>query len=408
MAKADINLFRAAGGERAKATKRSPVTIMLLIGLIIVVAALGVAVYFNLKVNSAKSDYAKKEKILANYQRTLNDPDVKALSEEYKTVTADIDSAAAINTYIDLHSKLYPQATPGEIKSIRNTIKNYALVNYTLTTSLEEDEEDWRDEGHEGEYEPEEEPVSPIDYAALRAHLYEKNVPVIDNRELVYYALEALEKREEEDDDVNIWYAYYRCYFVAVFTGDDSEFALNSLVDLLADPDSSRMNGQSPFSRYMLDPDYYISKKTASFEYEDVNYNVLLLPLKTVIERAYDILEAHSNTLVAAGDLTDEQAKKYAGFKVTNIEFDNTKLKFDLLLNEEVSFRDYMADFDASHFFDVAWEVVSSEGKKTEYVPNDDEEEPSSGQRLESYLNVTYTITLGYKNTPVVDDEIEE
>ena len=53
MAKSDINLFRAAGGERAKATKRSPVSIMLIVGLVLIVAALGVAAYFNIKVNSA-------------------------------------------------------------------------------------------------------------------------------------------------------------------------------------------------------------------------------------------------------------------------------------------------------------------------------------------------------------------
>ena len=406
MAKADINLFRSAGGERAKATKRSPVTIMLLVGLIIVVAALGVAVYFNLKVNTAKSDYEKKEKILENYNRTLADPDVKTLSDEYKIVTGDIDSAAAINTYIESRSALYQQATPGEIKSIRKTIKNYPLVDYNLTTSVAEDEEDLRDSGYQGEYEAEE-TVNPIDYAALRAHLYDKNAPQnIDNRELIYYALEAVEKREEEDDEANVWYAYYRCYFVAVLTGGDSQYGLDELVNLLADPDSSNMGGQSPFSRYMVDDSYYCPVKKATIEFEDVNYHVLLLPLKTVIERAYDILEAHSNALVAADDLTDEQAKKFAGFKMNNIEFSNELLKFDLLLNEDVSFRDYMAEFDASHFFDVAWEVVSTEGIKTESPVNDDEEH--LGMADEKYLNVTYSITLKYKNEPVSDADIEE
>lgn len=405
MAKADINLFRAAGGERAKATKRSPVSIMLLVGLVIVIAALGVAVYFNLKVNTARSDYEKKEKILENYNRTIGDPDVQDLSKEYKIVTGDINSAAAINTYAESRSALYQQATPGEVKSIRKTIKNYPLVNYNLTTSLAEDEEDLRDEGFQGEYEPEEEPI-PINYEALRAHIYDEEVQAFPDRELIYYALEALEKREDEDDEETIWYAYYRCYFVAVFTGGDSQYGLDDLVRLLADPDSSYMDGQSPFSRFMLDQEYYCPVKKATIEYEDVNYHVLLLPLKTVIERAYDILEAHSNSLL--GDYTDEQARKYAGFKMDNIEFSNEELKFDLKLNEEVSFRDYMSAFDSSHFFDVAWEVVSTEGIKADVMPSDDSDSEGYGSSGSEYLNVTYAITLKYKNKPVSDADIEE
>ncbi len=404
MAKTDINLFKAAGGERAKSTKRSPVTIMLLIGIVIVIAALGVAVYFNIKVNSANSDYAKLQKIQNNYSRTLADPDIEELSKEYKTVQSTIESTKASNSYIERASALYPEATKSEVKAIRNTIRNNPMgLTYTITTSPEEDAEDRGvvpGEESEEEYE-EEEPLDPIDYEALRAHLYDEDVDVSDKNYL-YSALEALQIKQE-NEDYNVWYAYYRCYFVAVFTGEDG--GIPKLISALADPTTGTMGGQTPFSRYLMENDvyvddvYYVPAIFESVPFDDVYYHILLLPLKSVIERAYDILSAHSNALVETNHW--EGQPELAAFYVTDIVFNNEKLQFNLYLpDDDALLEGYMSEIDASYFFDVDWSVVLTDGNK---------KEGSIGSVL-GYDNLTvyFEITLNYKNRPELETAEEE
>ena len=181
MAKRDINLFRAAGGERAKASKRSPVSIMFIVGLVLVVAALGVAAFFNMKVNTAKTDYEKKLKIQTNYQRTINSNEIRALSDMYKTVLGDIESTAAINEYVETRSALYPAATEGEIAAIKETILNNPLGE-AFSLNFPEDEEDMSS-------------FTPRPYEEIRASFYSDEAEDFADKELFYYALEKLWQR---------------------------------------------------------------------------------------------------------------------------------------------------------------------------------------------------------------------
>ena len=374
MAKRDINLFRAAGGERAKASKSSPVSIMLVIGLIVIVIALGVAVYFNMQVNSAKTDYEKKLKIQTNYQRTLNSATIKELSKEYNTVKDDIESAAAINEFVETRSALYPAATDSEIATIKSMIlDNPVGETYSLNEPLDEDEE-------------EETIFVPRDYEGLRSSLYE--VEDFSDKELFYYALQNLAKKQEESEE-NVWYAYYRCYFVAVFTGGDG-LGIPRLISSLATPSEAK-SYQSPFCRYQMDNDvfddgYYVPAKFQTVSYGEENYNILLLPLKTVVERAYDILAAHANALVEANGWQGQT--ELAEFGMDKIEFTNESLIFTLILPKDASFSEVLDEFDASYFFDVDKSVTRPNGENTE-----------SG--------VAYPIVLKYKNRPVFNDEEE-
>ena len=376
MAKSDINLFRAAGGERAKASKRSPVSIMLLIGLVVIVAALGVAVYFNLKVNTAQSDYDKKLKIQANYERTIADEDVKELSAEYKTVVADINSASAINAFVETRSALYPEATMNEVKAVHDTILSNSPFSINEKVEAEEDEEE-SDEG----------PLPPIDFAALRAYLYSDEMEAFPDRELFYYALQKLADKQAEDDSVNVWYAYYRCYFVAVFTGD-GESAVVRLISDLANPYTVTMGGQAPFSVFgMKDTEYgdqYPPAKHKQVYYEGTYYQILLLPMKTVIERAFDILSAHADAIAKENGWESEEQKAEAKFGVQEISFTNEDLTFNLILPESASLKGYMAEFDASYFFEVASSV----------------KRPGSGT---ANGGISYEVILKYKNRPEIE-----
>jgi len=373
MAKADINLFKAAGGERAKATKRSPVSIMLFVGLILIVVALGVAVYFNLQVNEAKNDYDKKLTIQSNYERTMKNGAVKALAKEYSTVVGDIESAAAINTFVETRSALFPEATEAEIEAVHRAILNFN-TSYSLNDISEDEEEDF----------------TPRDYRALREYFYDEeaegnNFP---DKELFYFALEKLQEKQEEDEDVNVWYAYYRSYLVVVFTGGEG-VGLERLVTTLVS--YNEMGGQLPFSKVTMDNDdyqdsTYVAAKCQSIPYNYENYNILLLPMKSVIERAFDILEARAMAFVS--DNTWAGREELAKYGVDDIEFNNEMLSFKLILPEEIEFTPWMDAFDQSYFFDVSPSVYKSNGEMT----------PGG---------VAYTITLNYKNRPELETPID-
>ena len=366
MAKKDINLFKAAGGERAKATKSSPMTIMIVIGIIVVVLALGVGVYFNLRVNSAKNNFQKKEDIKNKYLSTRSY--VRERSEEYKKVITDIESAAAINEYVETRSALYPEATATEIAAVRKTIEENPLgENFSLNIPEES------------------EPFTPWDYQGLRESLYAEDAEPIEARELIYYALLKLADKQEEFSDESVWYAYYRCYMVVVFTGGDSSgMGLPTLIDALISS-AGTMDGNAPFSKFemdniVFDGGLYTPAKYVALPFgEEEVYNVLLLPMKSVIERAFDILEGHSAALIEANGW--ETQTELASYGVDNIVFENESLKFDLVLPVGSSLKGYLDEFDASVFFDVDQSVVRSEGQPV-----------GSG--------ISYTVAMGFKNRP--------
>ena len=378
MAKRDINLFRAAGGERAKATKRSPVSIMFVVGLVIVVAALGVAAYFNMKVNTAKTNYEKKLKIQTNYQKVINSNEVQDLSKEFQTVQDDIITTAAINEYIETRSALYPAATEGEIAAIKETILNNPLGEaFSLNIPDEEESESF----------------TPRDYEGLRASFYSDEAEDFADKELFYYALQKLAKKQAEDEEVNVWYDYYRCYFVAVFTGGDG-LGLTRLISALASGGGT-MAGYVPFCAYEMQNDVYddgvyVPAKYQTVVYAEETYNILLLPMKTVVERAFDILDAHSAALVEENGWQGQT--ELAEYGMDEITFSNNELKFKLVLPPDGpggSLTGYMNEFDASYFFDVDTSVVRPGGEIVEG-------------------GIAYTITLKYKNRPIFDMPEEE
>lgn len=376
MAKRDINLFRAAGGERAKASKRSPVSIMLVVGLVVIVAALGVAAYFNMKVNTAKTDYEKKLKIQTNYQRTINSNEINSLSEMYKTVLGDIESTSAINEYVETRSALYPAATEGEIAAIKETILNNPLGE-AFSLNFPEDEEDQSS-------------FTPRPYEEIRASFYSDEAEDFADKELFYYALEKLAKKQEEDEEVNVWYDYYRCYFVTFFTGGDG-LGISRLVSTLASGGGT-MEGNVPFCSFEMDNDVYddgvyVPAKWHTFVYNETTYNILLLPMKSVVERAFDILDAHAAALVEQHDWQGQT--ELAEYGVDNIEFSNRELKFKLILPFDGSLSGFMNEFDASYFFDVDTSVIRPGGEMVEG-------------------GISYAITLKYKNRPEFENPEED
>ena len=343
MAHKDINLFKAAGGERAKATKRSPVSIMLLIGLVLIVAAIGVAVYFNMKVNNAKTEYEKKETMRSNYERTISY--VEETSKEYARVKNDIEAAAAINAYIERESALYPKATDTEIAAVKKTVTE----DFGFSTN----------EPEEGVQ------FTATDYDGLRAALYDGTES--SGTELFYYALQALAEKQKKTPRQSVWYEYYRGYFVMVFIGDSDDAGLRRLCEALYTSEGS-MDGEAPFSRFTMQNDVFQNSENnyspAAFmskEFGDKLYNVVLLPMKSVLERAFDILEAHSRALVEENGWSAQEG--LASYGVDSIVFSNEMLSFTLILPADTSFPQYMDEFSNSVFFTVSPSVLRPQGE---------------------------------------------
>ena len=368
MANRDINLFKAAGGERAKSGKRSPMAYMTIFALVVIVLAIGVLVYFNMKANAAVKDYDDKLEIQDNYAATKIY--VKATSEEYIKVRKEIQAAAAINEYSEAVSALYPRATADELAAVKD-----AILNNTIGESFSFND-------------PEEgEPFTPLDYEALRESLYEDSAEEISERELFYFGLQKLSAEQKKDLKKNLWYTYYRGYLLIVFTGGDG-MGLPMLVDSLISGTGS-MDGVAPFSKFEMQNDefsdgYYTSAKYLSKVYESETYNIMLLPMKSVLERAFDLLEAHSAALVEQYGW--EAQLEFASFGVTEIIFSNDTLSFTLTLPKENSFARYLDVFANSVFFTVDDKVARYEG-----TPNGD------------YVN--YPVILHYRGRDVSTDD---
>ena len=353
MGNKDINLF-SAGSERIKNAKHSPLTTVVAIALLLVIIAIGVMVYFNMQTNTAKQAYEKKVAVQRNYERTKNY--VLETAEEYNNVKANIEYASLINRYIEQESALYPQAKAGEIEAVKQYIlESDPTLSFNDIT--------------------EEEPFEAWDYEELRKSLYdEETADDIEDKELFYYALEVLAAKQAESPDVNVWNAYYRGYLVVCFTGDvsnlfslyESLFTQDSLkYTVIENEEEKEIETSVPFSRFRMTNELYPD----SGEYspalfcskifgEDITYNVLLLPMKSVIERAIDILETRAAIF--------REENEEPAFGVDTFKFTNDTLEFELILtNDETTLELFTAiykDFNNSGYFTCDNSVSSSSG----------------------------------------------
>ncbi|MBQ7712625.1 MAG: hypothetical protein IJT69_02275 [Clostridia bacterium] len=355
MGNRDINLFKAAGGERAKGAKRSPVTYMMLVTLVVIIAAIGVLVFFNMRANAAEKSYKSKRNIITNYENTIMnvqaaDEGSISLADEYRTVRNDIDAAAAIGTYIDSVSTMFPKASESEIEAVKNFLLAYGT--YSFNDPVEDEE------------------FEPWDIEGLRESLYAEDASSFEGRELFYYALQRLAAEQEEQYDTNVWYTYYRNYMLIVFTGGEGN-GLDSLCDAMITA-GQPMGGFAPFSRVEMANDTFTSGYYAPAKFfwkvyetsdtEAITFNCLLMPVKSIIERMFDILEAHSRSLTEENEFAEEQIELVA-YGVSDLIYSADQLHFNLILPDKDLFTGYVESLDASRYFSVSNSVYRSNGE---------------------------------------------
>ena len=355
MNKRDINLFKAAGGERAKGSKRSPLFYMVALAIVVSVLAIGVAVYFNTKVANTQSTYQAKQQTLANYQ--LTERQLKSKAETYQSVIKNIQTANAIDGYIAGASKLYPHATADEVLAVKNAIFAFNS-DYSVNDPVE------------GER------FTPWDYARIRGDLVADNADTDATeaqRNFFWIALQGLEEAQEKAPDTNVWYGYFRGYMVMVFTGGTTGVGLEAFAEGL-NADNTAMNGKAPFMDMEVDGYSYAATQTLYIISNDVTYNIVMCPMKSVFERMFDILDAYA-TLQMQG-LSEDQSI-YVRYAVDNVVYlgsspgestgdDSEYLQFTLILpkfegtDTQGLFSGYMQGFRDSVFFEISESITES------------------------------------------------
>ena len=361
MKKNDINLFKAAGGERAKSSKRSSFFYVVVAAIVISLLAIGVAAYFNINLMNTKTEFDEKTQTLNNYITTKNNASVKAKAKEWQDIIANEEDAKTGDAYIAASSKLYPHATASEMAVVKQ-----AILDQNSDYSVNDPEED--------------EPFTPWNYSQLRADLVAEEAQTDieeENRNYFYYALQVLEKAQKKTPEDNVWSGYYRGYMVIVFTGGTPGYGISDLAtkfvqgtfveDSLSSLEQTNVNVSSPFMS--LEVDDYSTVKYGYIISRDVTYNVILCPMKSIFERIFDILESTARAVLDENELSEAQ-KEYVAYFVEKMDYqvngigeggssekEEPAVSFTLILPKDQAYGDftrYMASFDGSPFFVVS------------------------------------------------------
>ena len=361
MKKNDINLFKAAGGERAKSNKRSSFFYVVVAAVVISLLAIGIAAYFNIMLMNTKSEYNGKLGDLNSLQLTKRNKSVVSLAEEFKRIKANEDAGQQHDRYIESYSKLFPHATESELALVKQ-----AILDKSSAYSVNEPEEGER--------------FVPWDYAQLRASLVDREADTnIEDVSLFYAALQVLEKEQNMNPETPVWSGYYRSYMVVVFTTaetpgyglDDlaSKFIqgtyLEDVLSGMSDEESEKLkNVDSPFSD--LEVTEYSTVKYGYVISGDLTFHLILCPMKCVIERAFDILDKCSRALMPEG--YSEAQKELVSYFVQSLEYkapgieegngssekDDPYLSFKLVLPIDQNETEYLDWFSSSPFFSVS------------------------------------------------------
>ncbi len=336
--KRDINLFKAAGGERAKAKKRPITSYLIMILVIAIIGAIGAIAFFNYTLLGLKLVYQNQQNLSNNYDITID-----ATSDyvaQYQAVINEMYQAQKISQYITLRSSRNTKATTAELEAVRSGITGF---NYELDVNLVTNGQTF---------------LSNLDKAN-------------PNYDIIYGALSHLISQQMQNRRQALWYDYFRGQLVVVFSGGQIT-GVN-----LSELSNSLYNGilyegvtYEPFMNLQVNGARYSNAKymAASIDSETV-YNVMLLTMKTVEERAINILEQSASRMFAEAVLSG--SPEDFGYEINKIEYNNENglltVEITIIESKEFTIKDLLDDLDASVFFEVSSEVVSPpmSGQKT-------------------------------------------
>ncbi len=336
--KKDINLFKAAGGERAKSKRRPITTYLVTILVIAIIGIIGVIVYFNYSLSTLRSEYQIQQNISSNYDVTVDA--LSELNSEFQVVVSEIYAATKIEEYLAIRSCRYTKPTEPEIRGIQNGITSF---NFTTDVNLIANGEEFLQKLNR----------SDADY------------------DILYGALSHIIAKQKSNRRQQIWYDYFRGQLVVVFAGGEANgINLEALATSLYDGVMYEGESYEPLMDLQLNGSKYVNAKYMAASIDgSLVYNIMLLTTKTVEERAIDTLEESAARLYAEATLSgSEDDFKY---KLTKIEYNKTSgtlgVEITFVESTEFTIKHLCDDLEASVFFNVNSSVVSppASGQKT-------------------------------------------
>lgn len=338
----DINLFKAAGGERAK-SRQIPITKKLLYVMVLVVFLVGAAIGGLVYLNSARNAELKKLKQAAdNYEFTER---VNAkLTEQLAQLNSEIEAITAIEFMRQTKPDFFTDLSVEELTALRT----YLFAE-------------------ESSYKPVTDFVEVVDYVLMQLALQQYSLGTDYDNELYnlrffYSALSFMRDTAEvnvalplqdPDYDNSYWYCYYRGKMVilAEGKGTDAPQADATMADLL----NSNNWGMavSPFSSLAvdagsLDTDIEFTYRYTTVVVEDTYYSMFAINTKSIVERFTDVVEGSIRAL------PDPESYSYKlGSILFDYEASTFSLTFGLNETEEFLVKDICHAVGASPFFDT-------------------------------------------------------
>ncbi|MBO4534890.1 MAG: hypothetical protein J5755_03005 [Clostridia bacterium] len=344
--KQDINLFKAAGGERAKAKKMSltkKLTIVVILVLVVVLGGVGGLFYYNYTLQSQ----LKKLTTQADNYRTTSLRTTAAV-KEYQQLLSQLQAQDAIEFLSMTKPSYFTNMSQTEINAIRNYVESEA-TKFTLYNDFDEiaeevlkklDLEQYNEALQMGDVAETQYTLNFL-YGALRYMVSLRDV--FGELPLQY---------TEDDTEYGIWYSYYRGKAVFFFKGEEGADTADAeaLVEALRDAATLGLP-HSPFAT--LYPSGLSSLEERGSRYylinqEDINYLVVAIDCKTVTERFTEVVDDRFDLQM----LNVEDPGKYA---LDEVRFSPDTSVFSVVFKMDqtkmFSIKDVCDAINASEFF---------------------------------------------------------
>lgn len=349
--KKDINLFKAAGGERAKSKKMPATKKMLLVAVLVVIlvaGAIAALYYFNTVYTKQLSVLEKRAE---DYKMTQNS--TKKSLAEYHDVLSQMDTAVLIEYQSMLNAGFSTNLSNDELKAVRGFLA-LETTGYTIDNNFD----DVVDEVLAGlnlvQYRDESTTYSEDVYNAR--FLY-SGLSYMKSLRTIFEDLPM--QSVEDEEEPNYWYCYYRGKLLMLLRstgGDASALAtqLQSASDLGCQPFCSLVPGStstlpSSFAMY------------SSVQLQDTTYTVIAVTCKTLPERFLDCVEDIYNKQTLGNEMR---------YKIGKVEYETASatltVEFSMEQTEDFRLKDVCDAVAASPFFisknDFAYEVSDATG----------------------------------------------
>ena len=362
--KKDINLFKAAGGERAKGKKMEAGKKLMIVAVIVVIVlagAIGGLYYYN---SLKTKEFEKQEDLGKSYTNTLNN--TKSLVAEKNAIDQQIRKAAYLEYKYMEKAGFSTDLSKAELTAL-HTLFGQETTGFSTDNHFDAVVDDVLLQLNRVQFAEDVYPDDRYDakflYGALSYMKAMKDVFVYLPMQSAPATADGVE--EEESDETPYWYCYYRGKFVMLLRATTATVNATALAATMQTPAELGL-GFSPFRTQgtsgtsTIDNDFSIYRAVTVGE-SNTGYVVMAVDCKTALERFLDCVEdVYAQQSVASNPTYDLKDIAFnAGTSIFSVYFTMTQ-------SEEFRLKDVCDAVVASPFFegkkDFAYEVNDSAG----------------------------------------------